>query len=262
MIHSTDDLIEATGDYNEFFKKINESKNFVELSRMHSLNLSNAIKSMKEGLSPVVIDNTNIKKNEPKAYVEAALKLGYADQNIKFVDVGTSGLTAEELAARNRHGVLLSKIKQMMESHKSHGELTLESVLNSKDMYKDSNVLYSGVVLDEESKTKLLSFDYPIEIPEDWTKIAHHMTIAFGKGVENKADLGKEVTLTVNFIGKSDMAMAVRVTGYPSKNEIPHITLAVNPDGGKPVMSNDINEWVGIKPFTVSGIVTEIKKKI
>jgi hypothetical protein len=33
------------------------------------------------------------------------------------------------------------------------------------------------------------------------------------------------------------MAVAVRVEGFPSKNKIPHVTLAVNPEGGKPFMS-------------------------
>lgn len=86
------------------------------------------------------------------------------------------------------------------------------------------------------------------------------MTIVFGKGVENKEDLGKEVTLRVTKAGLSDMAMAVQVEGYPSKNAIPHITLAVNPEGGKPVMSNDITKWQDVKPFYIIGIVTEITK--
>jgi hypothetical protein len=86
------------------------------------------------------------------------------------------------------------------------------------------------------------------------------MTITFAKPLPNKEDLGKEVTLTVTDLGLSDMAMAVKVSGYPSNNEIPHITIAVNPNGGKPVMSNAITNWVKIKPFNVSGKVTEFKK--
>ena len=56
------------------------------------------------------------------------------------------------------------------------------------------------------------------------------------------------------------MAMAVRVEGYQSNNAIPHITIAINPDGGKPVMSNNITDWDKIKPFNITGVVTEIKK--
>ena len=97
VIHSTDTIIESKHDYNKFFKDMIDSKNFAPLSRVHSENLKNAKKSMDEGISPVIIDNTNIKANEPKAIVEHALKLGYANENIEFVQVGTAGLTAEAL---------------------------------------------------------------------------------------------------------------------------------------------------------------------
>jgi predicted kinase len=259
IIHSTDDVIESQANYREFFAAMFEYKDFTPLSRAHSTNLKNAIKSLKEGLSPVIIDNTNIKQNESKAYVKAALELGLSDKNIKFVDIGTNGLSAEILAERNTHGVPLEKIQSLIESHKGQGLLTLKSVLESKDMYKESDVLYSAVVLDNGSKSALLSRVDDV-IPKGWKVFAHHMTIVFGKGVPNKEDLGKEVTLYVEAIGLSDMAMAVRVEGYPSANAIPHITIAINPDGGKPVMSNDITKWQKIKNFAIKGVVTEIKK--
>ena len=259
VIHSTDTVIESQGDYNKFFQLMFESKDFTPLSRAHSTNLKNVVASLKEGVSPVILDNTNIKQNEPKVAVKAALELGLADHNIKFVDVGTAGLTAEQLAGRNTHGVPLEKIQSMIESHKGQGTMTLKSVLESKDMYKQSDVLYSAVVLGEGSRAALLSRVEDV-IPKGWKVIAHHMTIAFGKPVPNQEDLNKEVTLTVTELGLSDMAMAVRVEGYQSNNAIPHITIAINPDGGKPVMSNNITDWDKIKPFNITGVVTEIKK--
>ena len=236
-----------------------ESGDFKDLSRMHSKNLSNAVKSMKDGVSPVVIDNTNIKANEPKAYVVAALEMGFDENNISIVDVGTRGLSAEELAESNTHGVPLDKIQMMMQSHKSVGELTVKKILESKDMYKQSDVLYSCVLLDNQSRTTLLTM-VGGSIPKDWKVIAHHMTITLGE-LKDKSDLGKEVVLTVEEVGISDMAMAVKVSGYSSKNEIPHITIAINPDGGKPVMSNEITKWQPIKKFMIGGVVTEIKKQ-
>lgn len=259
VIHSTDALIEATGDYNGFFAEMNKTKNFVGLSRMHSKNLVNAKKSMEMGVSPVVIDNTNLRANEAKAYVKHALELGYADENIKIIDVGTGGLTAEGLAARNQHGVPLEKIEQMVNSHKSVGPLTLKRILESKDMYPNSDILYSAVVLDEKSKGELLAA-YGKNIPEGWKVFAHHMTIAFGKGVKNKEDLGKTACLKVTKVGISDMAYAVQVEGYPSNNAIPHITIAINPEGGKPVMSNDITNWISTRGIQVCGVVTNIEK--
>jgi len=235
------------------------NKDFSPLSKMHSKNLNDAIESMKLGVTPVIIDNTNIKQNESKSYVVAALKMGYADDNIKFVDIGTAGQEAEVLAKRNTHGVPLDKIKAMIASHTAQGPLTLKSVLASSDMYKQSDVLYSAVVLDNASKSILLE-KIGYKIPQGWKIFAHHMTINMGE-LKDKTDLGKEVSIIVNRVGLSDMALAVEVSGYPSKNTIPHITVAVNQSkNAKPVMSNEITKWNPVKPFRLMGVVTEVKK--
>jgi hypothetical protein len=133
--------------------------------------------------------------------------------------------------------------------------IKLMNILNELE----TKILYSAVVLDEKSHGLLLK-EFSDFIPEDWKKFAHHMTIAFGKGVENPDDLGKEVTLRVTELGISDMAMAVRVEGYQSSNAIPHITLAINPNGGKPVMSNQIKDWKQVKSFDITGKVTNVLK--
>lgn len=255
VIHSTDDLVEATGDYRGFFNKMMESGDWSELSRMHSKNLSNAIKSIKDGVTPVVIDNTNLKANEAKAYVVAALKMGLDENNIQIHDIGTRGLSAEQLAESNTHGVPLDKIQLMIQTHKSVGPLTIKKILESKDIYKQSNVLYSCVLLDEQSKGTLMD-KLGIWIPQDWIVICKHMTINLGE-LKDKTDLGKEVILTVTKMGLSNMALAIQVGGFKSKNDIPHITIAISPDG-KAVMSNEITKWQDMKPFMVKGIVTEI----
>lgn len=223
------------------------NKNFAPLSRMHALNFKMAKQAMENGVSPVIVDNTNIKANEPKNYVEAALQLGYADKNIKFVDVGTGGLSAEELAKRNTHGVPLDKIESMIQAHKSVGPLSLEKVISAKSMYGNKQSKIAMVVLDDASRKKLLdAVKGLVKLTDEWEVIAHHMTINFGKGLpENlKDDLGKTVSLRVTKIGVSDKAIAVGVEGYHSDNAKPHVTIAVNrAKGGKPVMSNDIAYW-------------------
>ena len=258
-IHSTDDVIEASGD-DEFFDKMITSGDFSDLSRVHSTNKKNAIASITSGVSPVIIDNTNIKQNEPKEIVVVALKLGLADNNIKFVDIGAAGLEAEELAKRNSHGVPLEKIEQMIASHTGQGPMTLKSVLDAKDMYKPSKI--AMVVLDKISVDKLIKAVRHFA-PADWKTFAPHMTINFGKGLTGdvKDDLGKKVSLRAVAVGKSDMVMAVRVEGYHSDNEIPHITVAVNVEGGgKPVMSNKITDWRNLPSYiNLNGVVTEEK---
>lgn len=268
-IHSTDALIEASGDYRAFFQKMIESNSYMALGWKHKKNLNNATQAVSDGISPVIVDNTNIKHADAKAYVVMALEAGLADENIKFEDVGTAGLDAETLAGRNTHGVPLDKIQAMMASHKGQGEITLESVLNKKDMYKEkqkSDISYSCVLLDQASKTALLERDYPIIIPFEWKLFAHHMTINLGE-LKDKSLLNQVVTLEVFAIGISDKAIAVKVREIGihkrgkslSSNAIPHITLAINPDGGKPVMSNDITKWQDIKQFIVTGVISEIK---
>jgi predicted kinase len=262
VIHSTDDIIEAQGDYNEFFANMIANKDFTPLSQAHSQNFKNAKASMDSGISPVVIDNTNIKANEPKNYIEYALKLGYADENIEFVEVGTGGLSAEELAQRNTHGVPLDKINMMIQSMESVGPLTLQKVMDAKPMYSNKPKLFASVVLDDNSQQKLVTA-LRHYIPEGWEIIAHHMTINFGKGLgpDRIDDLGKTVNLVASEIGISDMAIAVKVHGYPSDNNIPHVTLAINKAGGaKPVMSNDITKWTKMNShINLRGTVTEQK---
>lgn len=129
-------------------------------------------------------------------------------------------------------------------------------------------VLYSAVVLDKGSQLKLIR-SLEGYIPSNWKIFAHHMTIVFGQGLpENIKDMeGEKVNLKVSEVGMSDMAMAVKVSGFYSKNDIPHVTVAVNVDeGGKPFMSNKITNWKPLSEFNItsdlilSGIVTEIKK--
>ena len=125
-----------------------------------------------------------------------------------------------------------------------------------------SNIAYSAVVLDDKSKERLIA-KFKNLIPKDWEIVAHHMTINLGEiDPEFEKFLGyKNVGLWVNDIGIDDKVIAVGVSGFPSKNQKPHITLAINrKEGGKPVMSNYINEWEKLKrPFIVSGDVKEVK---
>lgn len=250
VIHSTDDLIEAAGDYNDF----------KSLSRMHSQNLKNFVQSINEGISPVIVDNTNIKKSDAKAYIKKALELGISENNIKIVDIGTGGLDAKTLSERNTHGVPFDKIEKMIASHKGQGEFTIENVLKAKDAYKESDVLYSCVLLGKASQN-VLFHNLEKMIPEGWVRYGHHMTINLGP-LKDKSELGQEVTLKVLKIGISDMAMAVMVDGFHTSNAIPHVTIAINREkNAKPVMSNQITNWQDIKTFLLMGVVTEIKNR-
>lgn len=256
-IFSADEELLVFGDYFQVFKEMKETGNMSRLSKAHNACLSKSVKAMKDEVSPVIIDNMNLKPADCKPYVVNALKLGFSEENIIIEDLGTNGLTAQQLADRNTHGVDIEIINRLIQRHKSGSPMTIKKILEAKDA-PESDVLYTAVVLDQCTRTSL-QFMYEEEIPEGWTVFLHHMTIRLGES-KDKSDIGNRVPLTITHVGKSDMAMALKVTGYKTKNEIPHITVAVNPNGGKPVMSNDITSWRPVKEMLISGIVTEVKK--
>lgn len=106
---------------------------------------------------------------------------------------------------------------------------------------------YSGVLLDEPSHNKLVEL-LKDSIPANWKIYAHHMTIDPFKLISSDL-VGTKVNLKITEVGQSDKALAVKVVGYNGKtnNAFPHITVAVNVEGGgKPKDSNDITEWHGI----------------
>ena len=122
------------------------------------------------------------------------------------------------------------------------------------------NISYSAVVLDEQSRSKLLEH-FSSNIPEGWENVAHHMTINMGEiSPEYERYLGMTVTLRVTNIGFSDMAIAVGVEGFSTTNKIPHITVAVNrKEGGKPFMSNKITNWQPVQfSLDLKGKVEEV----
>jgi len=145
----------------------------------------------------------------------------------------------------------------------------LESIdrdFNDPDVHSESidnkeKILYSAVVLDEDSRDKVLALmRLCVDVPEDWKLLAHHMTIVFKERLpeELKDDLNKDVTLTVKSIGISNDAIAVGVEGYPSTKDTPHITLAI-PLAGKPVNSNNIEDWRDVEDeILLNGKVSEI----
>lgn len=125
------------------------------------------------------------------------------------------------------------------------------------------NWIYYGVFLDDDESQRVYNIvnSLPgISIPDDWRKYADHMTIIYNNKSEiaqawakqANVRLGEDVLLKATHVGVSDKAIAIRVTGEMSANDIPHITIACSPTG-KPVESNKITNWREIDPFTING---------
>jgi len=119
---------------------------------------------------------------------------------------------------------------------------------NWRRFLTEQNIAYSGIVLDEESRQKLLE----LPMPKGWEPVAHHMTITMGplqhpKGKHDFSKtypVGSPVKLTAIAVGQDDRAMAVKISPPGKINpkiSFPHITMAVNREGGgKPFHSNKI----------------------
>ena len=126
-----------------------------------------------------------------------------------------------------------------------------------------SNISYSAVVLDENSRERLIN-RFKNVIPEDWSIIADHMTINLGEiDPEYQKYLGLPIRLAVEDIAMDDKVIAVGVSGFKTNNAKAHITLAVNrTNGGKPVMSNNLTNWEKLRrPLLLRGKITQVEYK-
>ncbi|CAG5028673.1 unnamed protein product [Parnassius apollo] len=104
-ILSTDDYFMVRGVY-QFEKS--------KLSDAHIWNQSRARTAMMRGLSPVIIDNTNIELWEMEPYVRDAVRNGYV---IEVLEPNTPwAKKANQLSRKNIHGVPFQSIKRMLDN--------------------------------------------------------------------------------------------------------------------------------------------------
>ena len=130
-------------------------------------------------------------------------------------------------------------------------------------MLKPVPISYTAAVVENSSEIEKLNQNvYMFGIPDEWKKTYdYHMTISVGDlPFSIKSDIvNKKVKLKIVAIGKNDYAMAFKEEGDMfSRNDVKHITIAFNPDGGSPKMSNDITEWKSVEPFIVDAIIRQV----
>lgn len=83
-----------------------------QLGAAHNQSKNKCEEAMKRGDPTIVVDNTNVRARDYKDYVKLAEQYGY---DVEIDSVGTGGMAVEELAERNKHGVPLSTIENMVE---------------------------------------------------------------------------------------------------------------------------------------------------
>ncbi|XP_012940924.1 uncharacterized protein LOC101853872 [Aplysia californica] len=112
---SSDDFFQQRGGY--FFDRH-------RLDEAHTWNQQRAVKCARNGVSPIIIDNTNTMMWELLPYAVLALEHNYDVQVVEPDTVWRSNL--KELTRRNIHGVNREHIKRMKDRYE---ELTTEKVL-------------------------------------------------------------------------------------------------------------------------------------
>lgn len=113
---------------------------------------------------------------------------------------------------------------------------------------------YFAIFLNQDSKEFLLNMMRDV-IPDGWKVYCRHCLLSYGDPSDSRPvfdflaeHLGQNVDMEITALGISEQAIAVRVAGnFSTKNEIPHITIAV-PCDGKADNSKSIQEW---EPITV-----------
>ncbi|XP_023376389.1 NEDD4-binding protein 2-like 1 [Pteropus vampyrus] len=120
-------LIFSTDDY--FFREDGAYEfNPDFLEEAHEWNQERARRAMRTGISPVIIDNTNLHAWEMKPYAVMALENNY---EVIFREPETRWkFNVQELARRNIHGVPREKIHRMKERYEH--DVTFHSVLRAE----------------------------------------------------------------------------------------------------------------------------------
>ena len=119
VIFSTDDFWYKNGEYVYDEKFAGEA---------HKWNQKRTKEAMENGISPIVVDNTNVSLYEIRPYVEMAIKHGY---KVEYLEPNTPWkFDVDELVKRNTHGLTQEGIQKMLERWDS--DFTTEDVLNSK----------------------------------------------------------------------------------------------------------------------------------
>lgn len=101
VIHSTDEYFMKDGTY--LFDA-------TRIGLYHRLNFEAFVRSLEAGTSPVIVDNTNIRRRDFKRYVKAAGEAGY-DVVEEVIPMPSIDVAVE----RNTHGIPREAIQRMID---------------------------------------------------------------------------------------------------------------------------------------------------
>lgn len=140
----------------------------------------------------------------------------------------------------------------------------IESVVR-ETMDRPYGVAYTGAVVENEADRQRLKsvaeaqvYALGLDISGWMEPGDYHMTICVGElplRMKMRGDIDQEAELHVTHFGYSDKAAAFKVTGYMSKNDTQHITMAFR---DRPADSKEIVDWHELEPFMVTAVIREV----
>ncbi|XP_015252563.1 PREDICTED: NEDD4-binding protein 2 [Cyprinodon variegatus] len=123
--HNPDGVVLTTDDY--FIRGGRYQFNPTALGEAHEWNHKRAREAFERGMSPIIIDNTNMQGWEMKPYVAQALKHGY---KVLFKEPDTWWKTKpRELVRRTTHEVPIETIRRMLNGYEHF--VTVQSIMGS-----------------------------------------------------------------------------------------------------------------------------------
>ena len=145
----------------------------------------------------------------------------------------------------------------------------VRSAINESLYERPFGIAYTAAVVEGWSDRQKLYEAFEAEISKAELELQgwhhpddYHMTICFGElplSMKVRGDLNSEVHLRATHLGISDEAIAFRVEGFMSKNDMQHITMLFK---HRPADSNSIRNWKELdRPFTVSSVIREVPAK-
>ncbi|XP_031573521.1 NEDD4-binding protein 2-like isoform X2 [Actinia tenebrosa] len=143
-----------------------------DLAKAHEWNQKRAKDSMQRGVSPIIIDNTNMQAWEMRPYVSMAKRFGY-EVMIKEPDTPWKWNT-KELLKRNRHNVTLFSIQNMKERYEK--DLTVEAILATswEKLEKDNPKIETCNSNKDETRKHNSECIKPTRVPQEMETLRSH----------------------------------------------------------------------------------------
>jgi predicted kinase len=121
------------------------------LPQAHQRCIDQAKEAMEQGVSPIVVDNTNLERWEALPYINLADCYQY---EVRIAEPSTPWkLDPEELARRNKGRAPVERVREMVDTYKKNSPFTVDEIRRSKKPSSISAVWYHRYLIANQKAT-------------------------------------------------------------------------------------------------------------